>query len=73
MELTHIAWNKDGKDHGAQTSTNKAFPRLIWRKLDQWRLAERLSKNEGHDVVDHDWSIGDYEPEEAFINVVREE
>jgi len=57
-------------EHCEEPSAQEAFPRLLWRDLDQRRPPKRNTTEVGKNVVGNDHGDGQDEPNEPFENVV---
>lgn len=58
------------EENGWEATTDEALHGLVRGKLDQGGPSHGFAENEGHDVVDHDWAIGDDHPKVAFVDIV---
>ena len=71
--LTHEVCKTEAHHNGCQSTSDEAFPSLLWTQLDQWSAAHREAKHVGHDVVDDHHHDGHDEPDEPLEHVLNDE
>lgn len=75
IELSKETSRDEGDNDGDDSGTKETFPGLIGRQLGQRTVNKLASKGHadkvGHNIVTDDHGVGQHEPEEAVINVDR--